>query len=177
MSGVYIVDVLTSVSVFSVLTMFKWGLWSRPGKTAALHLTFFYKMHTIAKDNKWPLSTPLPLLVICPIRGTIRWGAQIHLWPPYKIKPLWTLYFTLSLMRPFSTYCYKLTFPRIFFLTTQRIGLYSFYKNQKRNFLFHWFKWSVTILFTRKWRITSLAIPADIEKSPTHVLVNPAQKN
>lgn len=67
-------------------------------------------------------------------------------------------------------------FRGFFFFTTQRIGLYSFYKNQKRNFLFHWFKWSVTILFTRKWRITSLAIPADIEKSPTHVLVNPAQK-
>ena len=93
--------VLTSVSVFSVLTMFTWGLWSRPGKTAALYLTFFYRMHTIAKDNKWPLSTPLLLLVICPIRGTIRWGAQIHLWPPYKIKPLWTLYFTHSLIRPF----------------------------------------------------------------------------
>ena len=67
-------------------------------------------------------------------------------------------------------------FRGLFFLQLRESVCIHFTKIKNLISYFTDFKWSVTILFTRKWRITSLAIPADIEKSPTHVLVNPAQK-
>jgi len=134
---------------------------------------FFYKKHTIAKDNQWPLSTPLLLPVIYSIWGTIRWGAQLHLWPPCKT-PLNSILYTLPYATFLALTVINLRFRGLFFFLQHRESVRIHFTKIKN--VIAYFKWSVTILFTWKWRITSLAIPADIEKSPTHVLVNPAQK-
>ena len=123
---------------------------------------FFYKMHTIAKDNQWPLSTPLLLLLIYSIRETIRWGAQLHLWPPCKTS-LNSILYTLPYATFLTLAVINLRFRGLFFLQLRESVCIHFTKIKN---VIAFFKWSVTILFTRKWRITSLAIPAD----------NPAQK-
>ena len=57
-------------------------------------------------------------------------------------------------------------FRGLLFFTTQIIGLYSFYKNQKRNFLFHGFQMIGHHSFYDKMT----------HYLSNHVLVNPAQK-
>lgn len=107
-----------------------------PGKTAALYLPFFLQDAYHCKGQpvapQYSSSPTSNLLYSRDHQMRSPTPLMAALQNPFELYTLHT-----PLCDLFNTCCYIFTFPRIvFFFTTQRIGLYSFYKNQKRNCFF-----------------------------------------
>ena len=134
-----------------------------PGKTAALYLPFFLqdayhcKGQPVAPQYSSSPTSNLFYSRDHQMRSPTPLMAALQ--NPFELYTLHT-----PLCDLFNTCCYIFTFPRIVFFLQLRESVCIHFTKIKNVIAF--FKWSVTILFTRKWRIISLAIPAD----------NPVQK-